>query len=107
LRTMYVFLPVHFFRSFEASFAENIMMLNVNFLVDSPLSPSPVAEGLFSEAMAEKSCIYLGTYSLVSLLVPLVVPVFFSTLPCSTYSRWTPGSPGGFGGLHLESTRIL
>ena len=29
-----------------------------------------------------------------------------STLPCSTYSRWTPGSPGGFGGLHLESTRI-
>ena len=30
----------------------------------------------------------------------------YSTLPCSTYSRWTPGSPGGFGGLHLESTRI-
>ena len=29
-----------------------------------------------------------------------------STLPCSTYSRWTAGSPGGFGGLHLESTRI-
>ena len=29
-----------------------------------------------------------------------------STLPCSTYSRWTPGSPGGFGGLQLESTRI-
>ena len=30
----------------------------------------------------------------------------FSTLPCSTYSRWTPGSPGGFGGFQMESTRI-
>ena len=29
-----------------------------------------------------------------------------STLPCSTYSRWTPGSPGGFGGLQVDSTRI-
>ena len=27
-----------------------------------------------------------------------------STLPCSTYLRWTPGSPGGFGGLWSSLT---
>jgi len=73
-----VFLPVHFFRSFDASFAENIVMLNVYFFVDSPSSLSLVAVGLFSEATpAQKSQRYRGTYSLVFLLFPLVVPDFF------------------------------
>ena len=56
LRTMYVFLPVHFFRSFNASFSENLEMLNVYFFIDSPSSLSPVAAALFSEATpAQKS----------------------------------------------------
>ena len=39
-------------------------------------------------------------------LAPNLFSHLSSTLPCSTYSRWTPGSPGGFGGLQMESTRI-
>ena len=78
LRIMYVFLPVHIFRSFDASFAENIAMLNVYFFIDSPSVMSPVAADLFSEATpAQQSWRYRSMYSLVFPLVPLVVPVFF------------------------------
>src|ERR1700678_2870581 len=35
-RTMYVFLPVLFFKSFECSLAENMAILNVIFLANSP-----------------------------------------------------------------------
>ena len=78
LRIMYVFLPVHIFRSFDASFAENIAMLNVYFFIDSPSGLSPVAANLFSEATpAQQSWRYRSMYSLVFPLVPLVVPVFF------------------------------
>ena len=71
-----MFLLVHFFRSFDASFAENMAMLNVYFFVDSPSSSPPVAVGLFSEAMpALKSQRYRGMYSLVLPLAPLVTPV--------------------------------
>ena len=60
-----MFLPVHIFRSFDASFAEKIAMLNVYFFIDSPSGLSPVAADLFSEATpAQQSWRYRSMYSL-------------------------------------------
>ena len=71
LRTMYVFLPVRFFRSFNASFAERIAVLNVYFFVDLPSSSSLVAAGLFSEAPGNASSEELEIQEYILTCVPV------------------------------------
>ena len=72
--------PLHrFFRSFERSFAENIVMLYVNFLADSLSMLSPGVGGLFYGNRWEEvvSRYMQETNSLASCSIPWVFWVFF------------------------------